>query len=396
MKRHGMRRRVADVLVTVCMVIFLLAGCWDYQGLGEQAVVAGIAVDIGEEGRGYKLTFELVDVNGAQDGQFGSILLTTTGETLAQAAYDAHNKLHGPVYLGAADVVIVGRQAAEQVGLSPLVDYLIRNKNARNSLRIVVAETDTAAELFAPVAKEAEGEEEQDPQQDPNADILLSKALGQSLGPRGRQNRMTADARALYEIYHILHRGTSDLVLPIVGTSEAEDIPFQLDGLALFNGDRMTGTLDEADVPLYLLATAGLRDWAFPVMLSEQPEKQAILSVRHSRSRLGVGTEGGAPQFFLDIQVTVDVVQWPEGAEEPNGKTLRQMEAGAAQALSRQVLALCHRLRDEGRDILGLAEALRTQSPGLWEQIAGDWRAWLKAGEIDVRVEVQIQSAGWR
>ena len=375
--------------------VFILTGCWDYQGLGEQAVVAGIAVDLGEEGRGYTLTFEIVDINGAQDGQFASILLTTSGETLVEAVYDAYAKLHGHVYLGVVDVVIVGRQVAEQVGLRPLVNYLIRDENARSSLRIVIAGTETAAELFGPVDQEEGAGGEKGPAQGQGQEIILSKVLGESLSPRRQGTSNATDVRAVYEIYHILNRGTSDLVLPIVGASEAEDIPFQLDGLALFIGDSMKGTLSEADMSTYLLATTGLRDRVLPVEM-EGPtgeRERRVLAVRHSRAEVRFVPEGGAVRFLVNVRVSADMLGLPEGSDVLDRATVRRIELAAERALSDQVLELAERLRDEGHDILGFATALRHHDPRLWEQIAGDWNARLRDSEIDVWVEVRKRRA---
>jgi len=378
-----------SVLIIVFLSALMMTGCWDYQGLGEQTVVAGIAVDAGDEGEGYKLTFEIVDLNGAQDGQFGSILLTTTGETLAEAVYDAYARLHGHVYLGVTDVVIVGRQVAEQVGIRPLVDYLMRDRDARNSLRIAIAGTDTAAELFRPVAEEGDegGTQDEEPR------LLLSKALGESLSPRRQGARRATNALAVYEIHHVLHHGTSDVALPIVGASDTEDIPFQLDGLALFTDDRMTGALPEADMPVYLLATAGVRDRVFPVEVDGQ---RAVLAARHSRVRTDFDLDGGVLRFGLDIRVTADAQQLPDGWGEMTQPQIRRLELMAEEAFSAQVEALAERLRAEGHDVFGLAETVRSREPGLWEQIAEDWRAWLAASELDARIEVRVREAGMR
>jgi len=170
--------------------------------------------------------------------------------------------------------------------------------------------------------------------------------------------------------------------------SEVEDIPFQLDGLALFTGDRMTGTLPEDDMSAYLLAGASLRDRAFPMELDGA---RAVLAVRRSRARRDFDLENGRLQFFLQIRVTADIAQLPEGWDEMDRETIRRLEAEAARALSKEVLTLIERLQDEGRDVFGLAETIWNREPALWRGIAGDWRAWLRASEIHAQIEVEIE-----
>ena len=385
MKREQIGRLFC--MLIALLTVFALYGCWDYQGLGEQTIVAGIAVDL-EEDSGFSLTFEIVDLNGGEGGQFGSILLTTTGETLAEAVHDARNRLHSEVYLGVADVVVVGRSLAEQVGITPLVRYLMQDKTARSSLYIVVAGTESAAELFAPAETEGEGEDH-DAGQAEGPGTLLSKVLGESLNPHRRGAGGATVSPAAYEVYHILSRDTSDLVLPIIGPSEAEDIPFQLDGLALFTGDRMNGTLPKDDLFAYLLAGASLREQVFPVEVNGE---RAVLAIRRSRVLTDFDLAGGRLQFFLNIRVTADAAQLPEGWGEMDRETIRQLETEAERALSNEVLTLIERLRDEGRDIFGLAETIWNREPELWRRIAEDWRVWLGASEINVRAEVEVET----
>jgi len=387
-RRWAVMRRLAAVLLGV----LLLAGCWDYQGLGEQTVVAGIAVDLLEEGEGFQLTFEIVDLMGGEGGQFGSILLTTSGETLAEAVHDAHARLRSPIYLGVADVVIVGRLVAEQIGVETIVDYLIRDRHARNSLRIVVSSTDTAAELFDPAASGGDGGEEQGATEQQR--VLLSQALSESLSPERRGVSSATDARMAYEIYHILGRGTSALTLPIVSPSETVDVPFELDGLAIFEGDRMVASLPEEDMSLYLLLTSNLQDRVFPVEI--EGGQRAVIAVRRSRARVDFALESGAARFFFDIHVTADVVQLPDRFGPADRQMLAQLEADAARALGEEIIELAGRLGDEGHDILGLAEVIRTRDPRLWAHIEGDWEVWLGGSEIVPLVEVRVENTGMK
>ncbi|MCL2368778.1 MAG: hypothetical protein FWC72_07255 [Oscillospiraceae bacterium] len=392
--RKLVKLSVINKMTLVVLSVLILSNCWDYTSLNEQTVVAGIAVDQGEGGNGFALTFEIVDLSGAEAGQFGSIVLKTTGETLAEAVYAAYAKLHNRVYLGITDVVIVSRAQAEEGGIRSIVDYLIRNQKARNSLRIVVAGTERAADLLAPA--EAEEGETEGPSPEEGERPLLSQALSESLGARQARVQMSTEARGAYEVFNILARGTSDLVLPIVGTAEAADIPFQLGGLAIFRGDRMVGILEQSDVPLYLLATAGLRDRAFPVEVAgpDGVSQRVVILLRQSRSHIDYVVVEGVLCFLLDIHLTADAVELPPDWGMPDQEMLRRIEGGAALTLSKQVTDLAVELRDAGRDIFGFGERVQNRDPKLWAQMAGRWPDYLGNSEIETRVAVRLQNAG--
>ena len=71
-KRKTVEMSIINKTALAILSLLILAGCWDYTSLNEQTVVAGIAVDQGEDGSGFALTFEIVDLSGAEVGQFGS------------------------------------------------------------------------------------------------------------------------------------------------------------------------------------------------------------------------------------------------------------------------------------------------------------------------------------
>jgi len=198
----------------------MLSGCFDYRGLEEQAIIAGIAVDLGDEG--YTLTFEVVDIAGAENGQFGTVILSTTGETFVDALKDARQKLHREMYLGTLRVVLLSRKAAEDVGLEPFVTYLLHDLQIRNSLPLAIAGGETAGELFTSHEREEQR-------------VIVSNVLGERLGKQGN----AAPTPTIHEIDQALHTDKGEIALPIVEVSEAEGILFALTGLAQFRGGRL-------------------------------------------------------------------------------------------------------------------------------------------------------------
>ena len=351
----------------LCLCLALFTGCWDYRGLNEQTIAAGMAVDLGAHDRGLQLTFEIMDLEGDDGGAFTSLLLTTTGDTLGEALNDAHAKLHSKVYLGAADVVIISQQMAQREGILPLLDYLVRNPMVQNSAQIVIAAETRAGDLLTP-SEEEEG-----------AGRILSTALGESLRGRKQGTGRSADVPLCYEIFSILLEGRKTLALPLVSGSDTEDIPFQLEGLALFSGDKMTGKLEKEDLPLYLLATAGLQDRAFAIEARgpDGSPQNLVLTVRRSNPRLTLLEGDGPPRFHLNISMTAEVVQLPLHWGPIDEAAFRRMEAGASQTLETQLTALLARHRKEGHDILGLGDATDTT-----------------AADLEIQIQVNIQNAG--
>lgn len=422
-----MKRKTA-LISAFCILISVLplTGCWDYRGLNELSVVTGFAVDFNQETEAegefddtselkFQLTFEVLDfmdVDPMMPLPVGTQLLVTHGATIAEAVHNASNQLHNSMYLGNAAVALVSRAVAEEVGLDPLLEYLLRSRDARNTLKVVVTATDTAAELLGVTPSnmgggnedlDENGENEEDdggePEEGGGKTVgMVSTALSEALSGHQRGTQHNIDARTTFEIYNIISTGTSDLALPFVGQSDAEDRPFQMEGLALFTGERMTGTLAESDMPLYRLAASGLhggQSFALEMPDTNGNSGRVVLLNRQSRPHITFDREQGNLHFHLNISMRADIISIPPHWNRLDSVTVRQIEQAASAEISAQVAEFLNRLHEEQRDIIGLAETIRNRDFRLWDELAQEGgRGWLAESEMTVRAQVEIHNTG--
>ena len=202
--------RKLALLLAFLLCASLLTGCFDYRGLAEQTIISGIAVDASEEG--IELTFEIVDVAGVENGQFGAVVFTATGETFEAALQDAGRALPGEAYLGTLKVLILSSQGVEGEALS-IVRHLIHDRAVSNSLPLVIAEGDTASELLTPP-------------DDPDAPPMIrARVLHKSL-----QEHEGGTEASLHQVYSALLADDARVTLPLIALSSAEAVPFEYMG----------------------------------------------------------------------------------------------------------------------------------------------------------------------
>jgi len=206
------------LIILLCLLI--LSSCFDYRGLEDQAIMMGIAVDLEDEV--YTLTFEIADIAGAENGQFGAMILSARGETIAQALQDAKQKLHKEMYLGTLRVVLFSREAVESMEFAPFVTHLLHDLQIRNSLPLAVAGEETAGELLTSHEREEQR-------------VIVSNVLGEQLGKQSS----TAPAPTIHEIDQVLHTDGGEITLPLVVTSEEEGIFFAFAGSAQLREGRL-------------------------------------------------------------------------------------------------------------------------------------------------------------
>jgi len=199
-------------LLALFLCASLLYGCFDFRGLSEQTIISGLAVDASEDG--IELTFEIVDVAGVENGQFGAVVFTTTGETFEAALQDAREALPGEVYLATMRVLILSSHGLEAETL-PLVTHLIHDRGVRNSLPLVMAEGERASALLTP-------------SDEPDAPPMIrATVLIKSL----RDGEADTNA-TLHQVYSALLTDGASIKLPIIALTDAEAVPFEYVGTA--------------------------------------------------------------------------------------------------------------------------------------------------------------------
>ena len=361
------------MLVLLCVV--LLAACWDYRGLNEQTIVVGMAVDREENGD-FVLTFEILDLNADDGGAFRSVLLESTGVSLAEAIQSATISLHNNMYFGMLDVLIISRSMAQEQGISALVYYMTRSQHARNSMHLVVAATDRAADLLRPVDEEAgEGRS------------ILSTTLGESLSISERGGVTTTDPRALFEIFDALQTEGAGFSMPVIQQGEGQDIPFMLDGLAVFHGAQMIGEIEQADMSAYLLATEKVHGRVFGADIGGE---RVVIWILESEPSLHVHRAGEKLHFYLDVSLVADVLSLPMGWQAYQSWIEEELERELLEKLDDFI----ERMQAAGLDVLGFSEVLRRNYPQLWAAKADHWADHMQNSSVTVDVQVEIRNFG--
>lgn len=362
-------------LLGILLCVLLLTGCWDYQGLNQQTIVVGLAVDMEEEDV-LNLTFEILDLNAFDGGGFTSLLLETQGKTLIEAIHKVGSLLHNNVYLGTLDVLIISEEVARTRGIGDIIFQLTREQNVRNSMQVLVAGTHTAAELLKGAS---DGQE--------SAGTILSTTLGESLNQGERGGLSTTDPKALFEAFNALQGQWVNFTVPIIIKGAAEDIPFSLGGLAIFRDSYMVGTLGQEEMPLYLLATNRVHGMVLPLEIQGERVVAYILS---SRRNLDGRQVGDNLHFHLDVSLSVKLLSLPTQWEQYEPWVQRELEGQVAEEIG----TFIRQVQEMGEDILGFSTHMQGHHPRLWEKREGHWETYFQNAQVSLTVEVAIRDFG--
>ena len=125
-------------MLGIVLCCFVLCGCWDYKGINELDIVAGIGID--KKAGGYELTLEIVNIpSGDKKDSAKSILVETEGRTIAEALKNAGGRLSGVPYFRNLEALVISGELAKTDGIFEILDYFCQSTEFNETAAVVVA-----------------------------------------------------------------------------------------------------------------------------------------------------------------------------------------------------------------------------------------------------------------
>ncbi len=368
------RLRRAAALLTAAAALAVLPGCQGFAEVEKLVVVAGAAVD--RDGETFTVTAEILELsNGAEDGAAKTFLLSSSGESVSEAAARMARATGTELYWGHASVFAVSRALAER-GLAPVLEWLLRDGAAALSARIVVVEEGKAADVFGLASP---------------AETCVSAALERILS-----NYAAGDRRGSAAVSEVADRvaveGAAALI-PVVTALEQEGTRvLAIDGLAVFAGDRMRGVFDLSHAASLRMLSGGHDG---PVLSVEACGAHAALQCGRSRTRLSVTEREGRVLAEVRLSVSLKLTEVRGRPDGTDGAFLRAAEDAAGEEIGRLCRETLSRdTADFRTDVLGLGETLARTRPAVWRSMRERWGEIYAAAEIRLEVRAEMRKSG--
>lgn len=369
-------KRVIAALLILSQVF--LTGCWNYREIDTLAIIAGFAIDKGEQGHKYHLTFEMLDFSsgGIKQGSVKPRLLETEGDTIFDAVRNAIKKSEKKFFFSHFKVVVISQDLARE-GIAPLMDWLTRDSEPRNTADLVISKEKTARDiLFQKAATSPIVSYEIDK-------ALENDALHLSKAPMGR----------LYQAIDMLYGNGVSLSLPAIAVSSSQsgDTP-ELDGTAVFKKDKLIGYLSGDETKNFLFVENKIKGGLLLVS-KETKDKNIALEILDSHTEVTPQITGGKLSMHISIQTKTALgdVESPRDYETEEG--IKALETAAGRELAAGIGALISKVqRQYDSDIFGFGKAVYQDDPQRWSEIKSKWDEMFQTLPVTVSVQIKIQN----
>ncbi|MBM7097164.1 Ger(x)C family spore germination protein [Bacillus sp. H-16] len=359
-------------LCILCLI--LLSGCWDSRQLRDITIAKSAGLDLMEDGL-YQSTLSS-PVPSKREAPERTEVVSGLGHTVREARMALDNKVSERIDIARLRVIVIGRDLAEESLYNP-IDVMYRDP--RGSLGAKIA-------IFNGMAQDIISKDLPDK---PRTSEFIADLLE------------TAEENSIVEnlnvqlICPIMFDPGQDMVIPLMELNEEDES--SLVGNALFNGEKMTGTLSPEDsVLLNLMKNVRGRNTFLTEKVSEEnaeTEEFITLLVREADRNLKVDVNHAAKSVTAEVNLTmkVKVIEYPKD-ELHDPANVAMLNERLGRAFTAEAEQIFETLQEANCDALGIGRRVIAFHNQFWRE--NDWNEVYPDITIKPNVTVEIISHG--
>lgn len=366
------------VLLAAAMLLPPLSGCWNYHELETYSIVAGVAVDEGQNGYQYHLTFECVDIS--DEGGTGGVqplILESDADSIFDSVRGVLRESDKKLYFNHCQIIILS-QAIAKKGIRPVLDWFLRDAEPRVTLEFLVSKEQTAGEILRIKPKSGQ-----------LTAFQIVNTLAEDTSFYG-----SAPTVQLYQMNNTLNAEGISLTLPAIEVKKVESgESVQLAGIAVFKGDRQVGWLE--DLPTKYFAFARDKIAGGLLLTGGKPESGTFaLEILRSRTSVRPQVSGGRVAIRIEIDMEAIAAE-QNGTEDILAKAgFEQIQAEAERTLEQGITDVVTLVQERyGSDIFGFGNAIYRDEPDEWEKLKPRWDDTFRSLKVEVGAEVRLRDA---
>lgn len=162
-----------------------------------------------------------------------------------------------------------------------------------------------------------------------------------------------------------------DLVLPYLKVLNGNEV--NVEGLALFHGDQMTGTLNTKETSMFLMLSDQMsKSTALNLQVSNDQERHTKnfvnIAIRDLKRKITLDVNENQVKAKLDLTTRVEIDEYAAN-QLYDQRVIKQLTTTIEQELQQLAEATIAKMQEANNDGLGIGEKLRAFHHPMWEQI---------------------------
>jgi spore germination protein KC len=394
-----MNRNLYKLLACLLLVSPLLTGCWDRSEIEERGTILGLAIDpIVKNGQnttgpfaksdnaGYKLTAQVAIPGriplgpGGPSGGSGTTekpvwIISKTGKTIDDAVNNLQQELANRVFFGHLRIIVVN-QALAKSGMQDIQDFFRRNAEIRRLAWLIISKGPAGAIIEAT----------------PQLSRVPTLYLVSTMDDAVRMGKIPNVF--LGNFWSTRSSNGRDPVLPFISLYKKERI--QIEGLAVFNGDRMVSSLNQLGTAAYMELTGEHKaGYGIAVPVPGDPKHSATIRGTNRKAKIKLKKDKGKPIFDVYMRIEANLEE-KTGKRRNDVMMMNQIGKESARLLIKNQKKTLETLKKCRTDIIGFGEIIRGEYPEYWKKFRSkaDWDKEFANLDIRLHLDVEMRRTG--
>ncbi|MGG4480493.1 Ger(x)C family spore germination protein [Paenibacillus illinoisensis] len=370
-----------------------IAGCGNRTELNELGITTAAGYD--RQDGNWLITYQIIvppasSTNGSSGGSQSAVTtFSSQGKTIREAV--AKSSLENPkkLYFSHTNVILIGKEAA-QYGLSEILDDYYRNIDARESVKVIIADGQAREYLKKLVPPE--------------------KHPGRALSEIVKRNNEMGSFYPVMNLHEIALKITSDsgsAGIPIItvqgqDTKQLESIDIfrqtstrgklRLQGLSVFYKDKEIGVLNQRES----MGISWLTDRVNRTNLSYVNTHGEINSFLVQKANVKVEPVKSGHHYSIQVnaKVKAELNESTTLADITSPHIIDELQLQAERIITSQMMEGWNASQRLHADMLSIANKIHQRHPKDWKTLKEKWPQELAQMEINVNVDVSLRRTG--
>ncbi|KXG74736.1 Spore germination protein B3 [Thermotalea metallivorans] len=341
-------------------------------------LVTAAAIDYDGGNDKYFVTVEVFNPQHMGSHDSGG-LLYSTGESVFDCFRNLILRSGRRLYWGHTEIFIVSREVAER-SLLPILDILFRDAEVRDDMLIFVAEEDNASDILRLGRHKLHGLAGFHIEDVIKAESSISK-----------YRRMPA-----WKFIQSMYAQGPASTLPLIklDRSGEKEIP-KVGGTAVFEGDKLVGTLDETETRSLLWILDELKGGVFVVPVKDGGKAEEVtLEIFESKTDTKAVYAGNQVTMKIHVETTVNIEEIGGTTDYMDEKKMMHLKKDGEARIEKEIKNVIGKVQREfAADVFKFSTVIQDEMPKVWREIEPNWHETFKKLPVNVQVTLKIRGS---
>ncbi|KAJ53101.1 spore germination B3 GerAC family protein [Clostridium tetanomorphum DSM 665] len=372
-------------LFIICLMFFVLSGCWNNKELTEMGIVVGVGIEKVENDE-LEVTVQLIEPTSDEEGKQGSKkktwrLLSARGSTAFEANRNLLTKVNKTLNYSNIQVMIIGEKLAEE-GIDDILDFFQRVHEIDKREIVLISKGIKPKVLLGIEPEQADASSLEIIETVKNTDRLASI------------RKMT-----MYDlILNVVEEGNSVVGMVKVSEVNKKLTTSNLDftGAAVFKKDKLVGWLNASETYGFLIVDNKFKNPIINVPNPINSDEKVTVEITKSVTKKNVSFNNSKPVLLVEVQAEGKMVEQHGKGDLTSADQIRALEEETSKEIKKVIDKTIKNAQQDLRiDIFGFDKIIHSKNLNYWREVKNNWNDIFCDSPVEIKVQYKNKEMGF-